>query len=138
MGKVVTASYKVQDGLFRVGLEGVQKHAVDGKVAADYVFAGVGGEANGFWSSPVEIGAIVAEGRDFRGGRVVQHQNDAEVRADLEGARKERGDLFRGGAGGDVKVCWRQVEQHIADASASQIRGMAGIAQRVGDMSCGL
>ena len=44
---------------------GVEQHAVDGEVAAEDVFTGVGGELDCVRAAAIAIGSVVAEGGDF-------------------------------------------------------------------------
>ncbi len=68
-GEVDAAAYVVERG--RCGVAGcfvdgwVEQHAVDGEVAAEDIFAGVGGELDRVGAAAVAVGSVVAEGGDF-------------------------------------------------------------------------
>ena len=68
-GEVGAASYVVERGcccIVGFFVDGwVEQHAVDGEVAAEDVFAGVGGELDGVGAAAVAVGSVVAEGGDF-------------------------------------------------------------------------
>ena len=104
----------------------VEEHAVDGEVAAEDVFAGVGGELDGVGAAAVGVAAVGAEGGDFGGDVVVGDDDDAEVGADGLGAGEELLDERGGGAGGDVEVFGGEAEEEIADAAAGEIGLVAG------------
>ncbi len=97
-GEVGLTVDKVEGGGCSVGVlviqERIEEHAVDGEVAAEHIFAGVGGEADRVGAAAVGVGAIVAEGGDLDGGAVVAtgitasfatDEDDAEVGAYGEG-----------------------------------------------------
>ncbi len=115
--------------------DGVEQHAVDGEVAAEDVFAGVGGEADGVGAAAVAVGSVVAEGGDLGGDACIADEDDAEVRADGEGLWEELLHDVRGGAGGYVEVLGLVAEQEIADASAGEVGLMARGAQGKDDVA---
>ena len=133
-GEVGASANKVEHPFVQVGHEGIEQHAVDGEVAARYIFAGVERETHGVRAAAVQVGAVVAEGCDLGGWALLpQHKDDAEVRAHLQGAGEERGDLRRGGIGGDVEVLGLDAEEQIADAAAGEEGRVAGMPQRPDD-----
>ena len=83
----------------------------------------------------------MAEGGDFGGSvgsvDVVQHQNDAEVCADLLGAREQRDDFGGRSAGCYVEVFGGVFEEQVADASAGEVGLVAGGAEGCGDVARG-
>ena len=131
-GEVSAAVYVVECGGCRVaGLfedGGVEEHAVDGEVAAEDVFAGVGGEADGVGAAAVGVGSVVAEGGDFGGDGVVfplvwfADEDYAEVSAYGEGllVGEEVEDDVGRGAGGYVEVLGFETEEDVADAAPGE------------------
>ena len=117
--------------------EGIEEHSVDGEVAAQNVFARVGGVTHGIGTAAIGVGAIVAEGGDlgdeFLFFKLLANEYDAEVCADGEGLGEERDDLIGGGGGGDVEVLGRKAEQEIAHAAAGEEGLVTGVAQAAGD-----
>lgn len=147
-GEVVAAVYVVEGGgcgvagLFEDG--GVEEHAVDGEVAAEDVFAGVGGEADGVGAAAVGVGSVVAEGGDFGGDGVVvvvwfTDEDYAKVGAYGEGflVGEEVEDDVGCGAGGYVEVLWFEVEEDVAYAASGEECLMACGAENLDDVVCG-
>ena len=70
-GEVVAAADVVERGCMRdrrsLRTRWVEQHAVDGEVAAQDVFARVGGESDRVRAAAVGVGAVVAESGDFGG-----------------------------------------------------------------------
>src|SRR5690606_8876066 len=60
---------------------------------------------------------------------VLEHENDAEVHADRNGAREQASHFRRGRGGRDVVVVGGAPEQEIADATAREQGFVAGAAQ---------
>ena len=139
--KVFAAADVVEDGGVEIagGLvgDGIEQHAVDGEVAAEDVFARVGGVADGIGTAAVGVGAVRAEGGDFGGDLVavdlLADQHYAEVCADGEGLREERDDLVRGGGRGDVVILGCDAEEEVANAAAGEEGLVAGAAEGTGD-----
>jgi hypothetical protein len=104
--------------------EGIEEQAIDGEVAAEDIFAGVGGEANGVGTAAIGVGAVVAEGGNFSDDVLfiewLADKDDAEVRAHGEGFGEERDDLAWSGGGGDIEVHGRDAQQQIAHAAAGE------------------
>jgi len=152
-GEVFAAVNEVERGGGGVSrCERVEEHSVDGEVAAEDVFAGIGGVTHGIRPSAVGVSAVRAEGGDLdhpseprplAGGpgfcgdllfvEVLADEDDAEVGADGEGLGEEGDDLLGGGGGGDVEVLGREAEQQVADAAAGEEGLVAGVAQAAGD-----
>src|SRR5262249_2495293 len=101
---------------------------VDRKVApADVLFeAAVAHLAR---TAAVEIRPVVAERRHLERIAFVKHQNDAELRADLERARKEFPNLLGPRCGRDGGVVGVLAEHHVAQGTAGEIGLATGVAQ---------
>ena len=124
---------------------GVEQHAVDGEVAAEDVFAGVGGEADGVGAAAVGVGSVVAEGGDFGGDGFVlsvvwfTDEDYAEVGAYGEGllvGEEAEDDVWRG-TRGYVEVLGFEVEEDVAYAASGEEGLVAGGAQNLDDVACG-
>ncbi len=124
---------------------GVEEHAVDGEVAAEDVFAGVGGEADGVGAAAVGVGSVVAEGGDFGGDGFVfsvvwfADEDYAEVGAYGEGflVGEEIEDDVGCGAGGYVEVLGFEVEEDVAHAASGEEGLVASGAKSLDDSACG-
>ena len=112
--------------------DGIEEHSVDGEVAAEYIFARVGGVTHCIGTAAVGVGAVGAEGGDLGGDLdvvdLIADEDNAEVRADGEGLGEEGDDLIGRGGGGDVEVLGREAQQQVAHASAGEEGLMARIA----------
>jgi len=98
--------------------EGIEKHAVDGEVAPLGIFLG-GGEGDGGGAATVEVGAVDAEGGDFKNVVVEAEADDAEGFALRIGGFGEKGlDFVGGGGGGDIDIGIGALEEGIADATS--------------------
>ena len=119
------------------GGQGVEKEAVDGEVAALDVFLGAEGVLDGVGAAAVRVCAVGAEGGDFGDDFAavgfVGDEDDAEVRADGEGAGEEVEDDGGGRAGGDVVVLGGEAEEEVADASAGEPCLIPGLAEPLED-----
>src|SRR5207245_10738530 len=69
----------------------------------------------------INIGFIRAECRYFERMPAMNDKDDAELRADALGARKDLHDLFRPRAGRDVVIRRLDAHDHIAHAPADEI-----------------
>jgi hypothetical protein len=115
----------------------IEEEGVDGEIAAEGVFAGVG-EGDGFGAAAVGIGGIGAIGGDFDGNAVIGHDDDdAEGLAEGDRLGKERFDAVGERVGGDVPVLGLAAEQEIADAAADEPRLVAVFAQGAQDVQGG-
>ena len=114
--------------------EGIKKHAVDGEVAPLGIFLG-GGEGDGGGPAPVEIGAVDAEGGDFKNVVVEAEADDAEGFALGIGGFGEEGlDLVGGGGGGDIDIGIGALEEGIADATSGVNGDVAGLGKFLNDL----
>ena len=143
-GEVGAAVYVVEGGGCYVSCffedSRVEEHAVDGEVAAEDVFARVGGEADGVGAAAVGVGSVVAEGGDFGGDAVrFAHEDYAEVCAYGEGffVREESEDDVGRGAGSYVEVLGLEAQENVAYAASGEVGLMAMGAQGVDDAACG-
>ena len=114
--------------------EGIEKHAVDGEVAALGIFLG-GGEGDGGRAATVEVGAVDAEGGDFEDVIVDAEADYAEGFALRVGGFGEEGlDLVGGGGGGDIDIGIGALEEGIADASSGVDGDVACLDQFLNDL----
>src|SRR3989441_1044223 len=91
------------DEVDHLAAEGVEEEPVDGEVAALGVRTRRA-EVDARRAAAVHVGVVRAEGRHLERHPVLDHQDDAELRADRHGAPEERLHGLRGRAGGDVEV----------------------------------
>ncbi len=116
--------------------EGIEKHAVDGEVATLSIFLG-GGESDGGGAATVEVGAVEAEGGDFKNVVVEAEADDAEGFALGVGGFGEKGlDLVGGGRGGDIDIGIGALEEGIADATSGVNGDVAGLGKFLNDLFC--
>lgn len=114
--------------------EGIEKHAVDGEVAALGIFLG-GGEGDGGGAATVEVGTVDAEGGDFENVIVEAESDDAKGFALGIGGFGEEGlDLVGGGGGGDIDIGIGALEEGIADASSGVDGDVACLDQFLHDL----
>ena len=114
--------------------EGIKKHAVDGEVASLGIFLG-GGEGDGGGTAPVEVGAVDAEGGDFKNVVVEAEADDAEGFALGIGGFGEKGlDLVGGGRGGDIDIGIGALEECIADTTSGVNGDVAGLGKFLNDL----
>ena len=114
--------------------EGIEKHAVDGEVAALGIFLG-GGEGDGGGAATVEVGAVDAKGGDFKNVVVEAEADDAEGFALGIGGFGEKGlDLVGGGRGGDIDIGIGALEEGIADATSGVNGDVAGLGKFLNDL----
>ena len=114
--------------------EGSKKHAVDGEVAPLGIFLG-GGEGDGGGAAAVEVGAVDAEGGDFKNVVVEAEADDAEGFALRIGGFGEEGlDFVGGGRGGDIDIGISAVEEGIADATSGVNGDVAGLGKFLNDL----
>src|SRR5579862_4263692 len=114
--------------------EGVEHQAVDGEVAALYVFFGRASVLDAIGMAAVGVANVRAEScyLDLRGA--VDDDDDSELRAHREAVGKKLLHAIGRGVGGDVVVDRLAPEQNIAHAAAGEIGLMAAIAQDVADV----
>src|SRR5207247_8092833 len=117
--------------------ERIVKHAVDGKVAPQSIFAGRR-EHHVVRSTAIRIAAIGAKGcnLNFQVFFVLawaEHFDHAETRAFCDSPAEESLDLVRNGVGGNVIVLGRQAEQLVAYAAACPERLMSRILELFDD-----
>ena len=114
--------------------EGIKKHAVDGEVAPLGIFLR-GGEGDGGGAATVEVGAVDAEGGDFKNVVVEAEADDAEGFALGIGGFGEKGlDLVGGGRGGDIDIGIGALEEGIADATSGVDGDVACLDQFLNDL----
>ena len=65
---------------------------------------------------------------------VYQHNHDAKLAADGDGAVKEGFHLFGCGIRGDVVILWRAAQQMVAHTAADPEGGVAGLLQADDDV----
>ena len=128
-----------------VVVERVHEQAVDGEIAALYVFARIGAVGNLVRMAAIGVDAIIAEGRNFDclvlGGftgsfvrmrfcgvreigaseMVDGNQHNSELCADGIGFGEDAHYLLRDGIGCDIVIGGFAAEQQVADASAHQV-----------------
>ena len=120
---------------------GVQHHAIDGEIAALYIFFRADGEAHRIRVPAVAIGAVAAKGSDF-GHQLLApmastaDQNDAEMGAYGKGLFEHGEHLVRERAGGDVEVLWFAAQQQVSYATANEIGLVAGGAEPGDNLRC--
>ena len=115
----------------------IVKHSVDREIAALCVFFR-GREMDCARPPAVEIGVIGAKGGDFELEPVLDHHDDAEMRADRVGARKSLLHYLRGGVCGNVEIFRRFAADDVADTAAGEVGDVAAIAQTGRDFARGL
>ena len=110
--------------------ERVEEEAVDGEVAAFYVFFGAEGVADGVGMAAVGVGAVGAEGGDLchkaGTGAFGGYKDHAEVGSYRESAREHFEHDAGSGAGGYVVVGRSATEEEIANAATGQVGLMPG------------
>ena len=114
--------------------EGIKKHAVNGEVAPLSIFLG-GGEGDGGGTAPVEVGAVDAEGGNFKNVVVEAEADDAEGFALGIGGFREKGlNFVGGGGGGDIDIGIGALEECIADATSGVNGDVAGLGKFLNDL----
>jgi hypothetical protein len=114
--------------------EGIKKHAVDGEVAPLGIFLG-GGEGDGGGPATVEVGAVDAEGGDFKNVVIEAEADDAEGFTLGIGGFGEKGlDLVGGGRGGDINIGIGPLEECIADATSGVNGDVASLGKFLNDL----
>lgn len=114
--------------------EGIKKHTVDGEVAPLGIFLG-GGEGDGGGAATVEVGAVEAEGGDFKDVVIEAEADDAEGFALGIGGFGEKGlNLVGGGRGGDIDIGIGALEEGIADATSGVNCDVAGLGKFLNDL----
>ena len=83
----------------------------------------------------IQICAVRSKCRNFKIESILDHNDDAEVRADRVGVRENLLDNVRRRIGRDVEIFCRQTADHVAHATAREISDMAGRAQPLCDFS---
>src|SRR5438067_1348688 len=101
---------------------------VDGEVPALGVLARRD-EADARRPAAVHVGVVGAEGRHRERNPVLDHQDDAELRAHRHGAPEERAHDLGRRAGGDVEIEWLAPEELIAHAPAREVRLVSRLAE---------
>src|SRR5262249_59809006 len=81
----------------------------------------------------VEISAIRSKSCDFEVRFVLNHDYDAEVRADRIGALKNLLHDVRGCVGRDIEIFSGQTPNHVAHGTAGKIRNVTALAQTLRD-----
>ena len=122
------------DEVDHLAAEGVEEEPVDGEVAALGVRTRRA-EVDARRAAAVHVGVVRAEGRHLERHPVLDHQDDAELRADRHGAPEERLHGLRGRAGGDVEVERLAPEELIAHAAAGEVRLVPRVAKSLHDPS---
>ena len=129
-GEIGLALNVVEEFIF----EGIKKHAVDGEVAPLSIFLG-GGEGDGGGTAPVEVGAVDAEGGNFKNVVVEAEADDAEGFALGIGGFREKGlNFVGGGGGGDIDIGIGALEEGIADATSGVNGDVAGLGKFLNDL----
>ena len=114
--------------------EGIKKHAVDGEVAPLGILFG-GGEGDGGGAAPVEVGAVDAEGGNFKNVVVEAEADDSKGFALWVGGFGEKGlDFVGGGRGGDIDIGIGALEECIADATSGVNGDVAGLGKFLNDL----
>ena len=122
------------DEVDHLAAQRVEEEPVDGEVTALRVLARRA-EAHAARPAAVDVGVVGAEGRHRERDAVLDHQDDAELRADRHGAPEERLHGLRGRAGGDVEVERLAPEELIAHAAAGEVRLVPRVAKSLHDPS---
>ena len=110
----------------------VVEQAVDGKVAALGVGAGVGAH-NGGGTTSIAVRAVAAKARDLVGTFVEHHQGDAKLDADRHRVFKERGHLFWLGIRSHIPVLGHAPQYQVAYATPREQGSEAGPPQGLDD-----
>jgi hypothetical protein len=114
--------------------EGIKKHAVDGEIAALGIFLG-GCESDGGGAATIEVGAVDAEGGDFKNVVIEAEADDAEGFALWIGGFGEKAlDLVGGGRSGDIDIGIGALEECIADATSGVHSDVAGLGKFLNDL----
>ena len=114
--------------------EGIKKHAVDGEVAPLGIFLG-GGEGDGGGAATIKVGAVDAEGGNFKNVVVEAEADDAEGLALRIGGFGEEGlDFVGGGRGGDINIGIGALKEGIADATSGVHSDVAGLGKFLNDL----
>ena len=117
------------DVVDEASVERVEEHAVDREVAALGVLLG-GAEDDALGLSAVDVRPVGAERRDLDVEPArAEDFDDAERRADGDGAAEQAADLFGPGRGGDIVILRLEAEQFVAHAAAGEERLVARVAQ---------
>ena len=126
----------------------VQKHAVDGEIAACNVFSRIIAESHFIWVAAVGISDVAAERSHLdalRPGGPSNfaiwhcfevghgHEHNSKLRSHRISLRKDAHDLRGRGIGGDVVILGFSSQQEIAHAPAHQIGLKAALAQSLYD-----
>jgi hypothetical protein len=114
--------------------ERVEHQAVDGEVAALYIFFRPGGVFNPIRMAAIGVANVAAERGDFDLGGAIGDDDDAELRAHCEAIGEKLLHAIGCGVGGDVVIDRLAAKQNIPDAAASKIGLMAAIAQDAADV----
>src|SRR5580693_2599383 len=128
--QIFLATYEIEDFI----RERVKHQAVDGEVAAFYIFFWRAGVFDAIGMAAVGVANVRAEScyLDLRGA--VDDDDDSELRAHREAVGKKLLHAIGRGVGGDVVVDRLAPEQNIAHAAAGEIGLMAAIAQDLADV----
>ena len=132
--QIVEPAHPIDDRSLAVQhVQRVAQQAVDRKVAAEHVLAGVR-EPHFVWTAAVGIAGFSAESGDLdlvqriRRVALVDAQN-AKRDADFHDVAKQRADFRRVRARRDVKVLGRQLKQQVAHAAADEKCRVPRVAQ---------
>ncbi len=83
----------------------------------------------------VQIRAVRPKCRNFKIKSILDDNDDAEVRADSVGVRKNLLHNLRRRIGRNVEIFCRQTADHVAHASAREISDVGGRAQALRDVA---
>ena len=114
--------------------ERVEHQAVDGEVAALYVFFGRAGVLDAIGMAAVGVANVRAESCDLDLHGAIGDDDDSELRAHREAVGKKLLHAIGRGVGGDVVIDRLAPEQNIAHAAAGEIGLVAAIAQDAADV----
>jgi hypothetical protein len=134
-GEIGAAADEVED------FPSVMAHeeAVDGEIAALDIFFGRLGIDDLVGMAAVGIADVGAEGGDFDFDGVVADEDDAELRADIEGVGEQLQNLLRSCIGGNVVVRGLTMQKDVANAAADEESLVAvtleSFANRIGEFA---
>ena len=115
------------------------EESIDGEIAALDVFLRSLGVDDLIGMATVGIAQVGAEGSDFYFEGIFVEENDAEVRADVDGLREEEKDFGGRGVGRDVVIGGLAIKKNVAHATADE-EGLVALAledvtDRVGEIA---
>src|SRR5437764_751549 len=90
------------------------------------------------WMPAVDVSVIGAKRGHLKLKAVLQHDNHTEMRTDRVCARKKRLHCFRARVSGDIVILRCQTADHVAYATACEVRDVPPLTQARRDFARGL